>query len=332
MKKIFTQIIVVIVFLSFVWKIQAKELNLTVLPSVYEVTTKKNKEITLPYNFVNLGDPDVFNFKIYRLITSNSNDSNALLPYQQSQTSAAFRIDGSSYALDTPFFLKSKQEITIDLIVNIPSEINEKDYYFTFILESADSGQSAGETAVNLQGGVGSNIFITVSEDGFRSVEGKISLFEIPSKYAFSWGGNTYALINGDAPIPMILRVANTGNNLVKASGSITLSSNYSYLKKEKNPSVTISQTFIPTQTETILQSQDDKAGKNSAIFETHPWFGIYTATAAVYLNENSKVLYENAHLIVLPISAIITVVIVLIIFVVFLTLIRRRKKTSDDL
>ena len=44
MKKILTQIIVISVILLFVREIQAKELHLTVAPSVYEVISKKNGE------------------------------------------------------------------------------------------------------------------------------------------------------------------------------------------------------------------------------------------------------------------------------------------------
>lgn len=330
MKKILVQLIIIGVFLTFVQVIQAKEFHLTVLPSAYEIMSKKNKEITLPYAFVNLGDPDVFNLKIYRLIPRNSSGANTLLPYEQTESGIAFRIDGTVRTLGTPFFLKTKEEVTIDLLVNIPSGINEKDYYFSFVLENADSGESAQETVVDLQGGVASNIYLTVSEAGTRSIDGKISLFEIPSKYAFSWGGNRYAIIDAGEPIPMILQLVNTGDNLVKASGSITLSNNFPFLNKEKNPSVTISQTFIPTQSETILQSQDDKTGKYSAIFETNPWFGFYSATAAIYLNENSKVLYDNAHILVLPISGLITVGIFSIIIVVFLSVIRRKKTLQD--
>ena len=322
MKKILTQIIVISVVLLFVREIQAKELHLTVAPSVYEVISKKNKEITLPYTFVNLGDPDVFNLKIYRLIPNSLKSANTLLPYQQSETGIAFRIDNPTHGLDSPFFLGTKEELAIDLIVNIPTDIDEKDYYFTFVLESAEGGQSAQETEIDLQGGVGSNIYLTVSENASRTIDGKISLFEIPSRYAFSWRGNRYVIMNASEPIPLILQVANTGDNLIKVSGSITLSNIFSYINQEKKPSVTISQTFIPAQTETILLSQEDREGK----------IGVYTATAAVYINENSKVLYDSAHVIVLPISGIITIGIFLILIVVFIAVMRRRRKAPQDL
>jgi len=335
MKKILAQIIIVTIFLLFTPKLQAKELNLTVAPSVYEVITKKNKEITLPYTFVNLGDPHVFNLKIYRLIPNNSKTANILVPYEQSEKGITFRIDDPSYTLDTPFFLSTKEELTIDLIINIPADINEKDYYFTFVLEGAE-GESAQETAIELQGGVGTNIFITVSEDASRTIEGKISLFEIPSKYTFSWGGRRFAIINSSEPIRLVLQVANTGGNLVKASGSITLSNLFSYFNKEKNPSITISKTYIPSENQVILQSQEDRfcdqnsdfpacQGEYSAIISSPSWFGVYTATAGVYLNENSKVLYDSAYVAVLPVSGIITIVIILIIITSSLVLLKRK-------
>ncbi len=330
MKKIFTQLIIVGIFLSFAHDIHAKELNLSVVPSVYEVVAKKNKEITLPYTFVNFGDPDIFSLKIYKLIPNNSNNANTLVPYLQSETGITFRIDGEKYSLDTPFFLKSNEELSVDLLIKIPDQISEKDYYFTFVLEGADSGQIAEETAIYLQGGVGSNIYLTVSEDGSKSVEGKISLFEIPSKYAFSWGGDRFSVLNWGEPIPIMLRVANTGENLVKATGTITMSNIFSRLFKAKNPSVAIPKTFIPTQTETSLQT---RGNENTTTFSNSiSGFGVYTTTATIYLNENSRVLYDNAYLIILPISAIIRIVILLIIITVVITVLKRRKKLSQEL
>ena len=127
MKKILVQLIIIGIFLTFVQVIQAKEFHLTVLPSAYEIMSKKNKEITLPYAFVNLGDPDVFNLKIYRLIPRNSSGANTLLPYEQTESGIAFRIDGTVRTLGTPFFLKTKVcrlQTRLFLIVNLCSYYN----------------------------------------------------------------------------------------------------------------------------------------------------------------------------------------------------------------
>jgi len=140
MNRVFSIIAIVLVFHFFSSNIYGRELDLEITPSTYEITTQQNKEITLPYTFVNLGDPDVFKLKIYRLIPNSLKSANTLLPYQQSETGIAFRIDNPTHSLDSPFFLGTKEELAVDLIVNIPTDIDEKDYYFTFVLESAEGG------------------------------------------------------------------------------------------------------------------------------------------------------------------------------------------------
>ncbi|OGK14119.1 hypothetical protein A3A93_00125 [Candidatus Roizmanbacteria bacterium RIFCSPLOWO2_01_FULL_38_12] len=326
MNRVFSIIAIVLVFHFFSSNIYGRELDLEITPSTYEITTQQNKEITLPYTIVNNGDPDVYSFQVFHLFPNLQQEQSTLAPRLEGDSEIKFRIDSQSYSLDKPFFLSTDQQLEFDLLIDIPTDIEEQDYYFTFVMQSASKSQFTQDTAALLQGGVGSNIYITVSEDGTRNIDSNISLFEIPSKLAFSFKGERFAIVDSGKPVPIILELTNSGDNYQDASGTITFTNTFSPFKKENRPKITIPKSFILAGSKRLLQGTDVENWDYSAVMPSQG-FGIFTATATVYVNESTKVLYDNAYFLVLPMSLLVfNSMIFLIIFAVFIFLKRKRK------
>lgn len=335
MKKILIySFILFISFLAAPTSSLANSFSLQMTPQQYEVVVQPGKTITIPYRIANIGDPQTIRIGIYSLSIKDNEGNYTVHPYISNENNITFKIAGNTVALDSPFLFKTNNSLDFDLEISIPENIPEKDYTFSVIAEN-EVQKGFGTSAIALQGGIGSNILLTVSKDGSTDQQGKIIQYELLSAKTISFNDKKYAFYNSNSLIPIMLIAANSGQNGTKASGSITLTSINRDLKSDQ-PSYTIhpqyifpdSQRILKTATDSVCEKNDLELCKepHSLIIKS-PFMGIYKLAAVVAFGENSQIGYGNITFIVFPFWYTLICFGLLSIFISTLLVIRKKIK-----
>lgn len=330
MKHLFIFFIFACVFLGITNNIQAQSFSMQMTPKFYDVVSQRNKTITLPYTITNLGDPQVITLGIYSLSIKDNEGNYDITYFQQKEGSITFDIAGDSVNLDTPFLLKSKNTLDFELEMTIPESAQETDYLFSIIAELEPQQGFGNSSTITLQGGIGSNIILSVTDNGQLDQQGNIAQYEILSKKKFNLFGKQFAFFNSGEFIPIMLIATNTGANITKTSGSITLIPEH-YNTKREHPSFTIPSQYLAAGSQRILKSatnpecnsnENDICSRPHSLIIKAPYIGNYKLAAVVAFGESSQISYGNISFIVFPFIHLLVLIIVLaILFFIFLRL-----------
>jgi len=208
----------------------AQEISLSVIPPQVEIIMKPNLSLIKAFNFENLGDPGVFYFKVISFRSSGDQGNLDFLP--EAEGPVRFSLENSDIGLEERFFLKGKSTVQAILKVRTIENAPPGDYYYTLLMisEPPSTQVSAGRGSAIL----GANLLISITNDGFTSTTVKVAQFQIIPRYKFHFFGKTFLVIEPTDQVPVILKLANTGNYFVAPEAKVSLRGPYGIRQSKK--------------------------------------------------------------------------------------------------
>ncbi len=208
----------------------ADSFSLSISPALTQIMVKPGKFVTQSFFITNHGDPTTITTSLSPFVPAS--DAGATMLIDCHQTALAYcqalnwiQASGPT-SIGQPVFLKTNQTLTLGLTITPPAGATDADYYLTLLVGNEAARGEVGNSS-RLIGQIGTNIIITVSEDGMISKQAKVAKFSIPSAIKLGLGINRIALIDSFDSIPLQLVVENIGSHVFTAQGQITLSAPY---------------------------------------------------------------------------------------------------------
>ncbi len=272
MKKILFITILVTIFGVFPKVSFAQEVSLSISPTTRQAIIKPAQSFTVPYSIINHGDPQLVILKIVGFEAQPDGTVNFL---NEADKGWQFTIDNEDVKLGKSFFLKSNQVEHLSLSVVSPQVLQEKDYYFSLLVQTQASPTNEGNITARAELTVGSNLLISVTSDGSLDTKPKVVEFRMETNSS---------VVQTGQKVPVILKVANQGRHLIIADGKLTING----LGPKKNLELTSQPILINSQS--ILYN-------NPLGF----FFGPYTISTNLTFGPNSPVLYASTQIFVIP-------------------------------
>lgn len=224
-KIIIITFIIFITVITIINPVLAQTVSLGISPPIVEIVVMPGKSLLIAYNVENYGDPVILEATIKSFEPKDSfgninilNDLNGPI---------RFSLDNSDLQLEQPFLVKTKATQQLLLRIRVPEGAPEGDYYYTVLAKSQPSNLSDQSTQAAASATIGSNILITVSNNGKIDVNGKITSFDVVPRFLLNLFQNQIRIFDSTDNIPVILRVQNNGQNLFKPEGEINLIGNF---------------------------------------------------------------------------------------------------------
>ena len=307
-KKIGTLVLFLLIFLYFFTpKIYASQYSLSITPDSYWIVAKPGAEFNLPYTISNSGDPVVIGIKTYIAKITDSEGNVSLSPLSDS-SQITFGLQNSSEPLDSAFLIKTAEAVEFEISGKINPEIEQGDYYFVFVAESAKSESFEQGTSINILGGVGSILYLSVTNEGNLEENTKIVNFDTNSLGRIKIGDKIIKIADSSKPVDPILTIANIGANLVEISGKISITSRLSSNKSI----IEIPKQKIPAESQkNLLKNMFDEK-----IPFLYGIFGFYEIKANFLFGQSGSPINETTYLILFPVKwSLITTGIIFLFF-----------------
>ena len=297
----------------------AQQLSLSIYPPHLETIIKPGKSILVAYTIQNLGDPVVIRASV---LPFTPREDGGIVIQDKFSGPVGFSLDNSRIQMDQPFFLNTKQSQQLLLRIKLPEEVTQGDYYYTFFVQSEPPSSLEGKGPTSrAQARVGSNILLTVSENGLLDIKGKVSLFDVLPRFKL---GNLRIFDTGDK-IPIVLIVRNEGKNFVQSGGKIVLKGNF-----DEKATYDIVPLNILADSQRIMAatpSAEVNCDGNKAIYCQRPislllsglFIGKYSLSADINFGEGTPIISGSTTFFALPIKflfgllAILAVVTILV-------------------
>lgn len=298
---IITTIVVFITSLFFSSPAFAQTTSIAIWPPLLEATIQPGKSITQVYRLKNLGDDTTITAYLKPFSPADELGHVKLQDSKPPSTNFFSLLNANLDTLPVTFPLKAGQTQELVLKVKIPNDFSPSDHYFTFLFDSQTTGL-IGNSGTTTQASLGSNILLTISDDGqpkhsakieeFTVLQGKKTLSgsELPVKVP-----NLHVL-DSFSPISFLLRVKNTGNSRFKAIGQIELKNIFN------KPIAT-----LPIRQDNILANSTRKLQTTTNWSPVFP-LGRYTATATITPQDSTNSLTQPIYFIVLPYKALLVI------------------------
>jgi len=186
--------------------VQAQEVSLSLSPPITELTIQPGRSYIQVFTLRNDGAPVTIGPKIFPFIPLDRQGHAELIE------------DKNSVDVFAPWFYFDQTPVSLgttgsrDFYVKItpPVGTEEKDYYFTFIVE-VQNENNLGINNSLAQARIGANILISVSKDGNPSKKASAITFSAPR------------LIDSFSTLNYKVVIANTGFSFFKPTGKITV-------------------------------------------------------------------------------------------------------------
>lgn len=276
----------------------AQQVSLSISPPIIQAVMKPGKSIMIAYRIENSGDPVIINSRVTSF-EAKDNFGNIKLK-DQATGPVRFSLDNSDLQLGNPFFLNTGGSQQLLLRIRIPDGAPEGDYYYTLLAETQPPTTVEGVSSSRAKATIGSNILITVTETGIVDIKPKITLFDVLSKFKFNIFGNTVRLFDSFDKIPVVLYLANQGNNLITPQGQITLKGNFgetaSYNIISKNV-LSQSQRLLEASPSAFVETETQPTTLNLTGF----FAGIYHVSTSVNFGDNSPTVFASTSFLAFP-------------------------------
>ncbi len=281
--------------------VQAQQFSFSLQPAQNHVIAKPGTTMVLPYKLTNTGDPIVVKLQPYILTVKDSTGSYELIPYHSDIPNfPQFNTSDAALKLGEPFLISSQEAIEFDLIVITNENIEEKDYYFTFVAELEPTEGFEDTSRIILQSGLGSNIYLSITKDGNIQNTGEVTQFNVQPQYSFHVGNRKIALFDSFQPIPISLTVANKGQRILQTSGSVSVHSSMS----SETIVIPISEQYILANSQRLIAGSGNEgilsSDDNTAILPGR-FIGAYSAQLALQIGDDSEQQIATVHYYVFP-------------------------------
>lgn len=193
-------------------KSYADSISLSVYPPIIEITAQPGTTITSPISIANLSDHKVsLDIKVLGFVPKGENGQVEIIDLPKDDTLGKdiyFTLEGVRI---NQLNLRPRQKETVLLNLNIPSNSNQSEYYFSIlfisnsVIEPETANKNSATSQVNL--GIGTNLILSI---GKTQAKGTIEEF-------------SSSKLIGAGPVTFTVRVRNQGKNSIYPQGYILI-------------------------------------------------------------------------------------------------------------
>lgn len=267
------------------------ELDLTIQPSVVELSIQPGKKVTQAIEISNSGTKDLEVTLSLRDFTSDNRTGSPVL--LETSTFPYATLQNANIQIGEPFLLSADSTQQIVLALNVPSEAKTQDWYFVLLAETrsvADNnliGSGASAT-----GTIGTNLLVRVTPTEFLPTHWELKLQGIPK------------IVDSLQSVTIHALSTNVSNSLAQPDLSIIIRNWKGDIVYEE---LGLPDRVLAQSTREIFagkQRVDDPRSYETVPFTFDPLFAIgpYTVHATIRNNEGGPVIVEQGFL-ALPIS-----------------------------
>lgn len=328
----FITIIIVITIINIIStrSARAQSIDLGVWPPILQVVIQPGKSITQVYKVTSFGDPAIISSSVTPFVPEDEEGNVKLIDCKTVEVIGCeslnwFSLQNANLELGQAFFLGSDRTQEAVVKIAVPDYASEGDYYNT-LLFTTQAAPGLGQKNSRAKVTIGSNILITISKDGNPTRD--IKIVEFSTKNFFQLLTSHFSLPVHDSfePIPVTLRVQNTGNAYTSVSGKITLSgfpglkSNFSLVSQNilagstrllsATPSAELNN---PSSNFSLQSPTSNVPSPTSLILPRGFYLGRYTLEAEVE-NENGMTKLVKISFYALPLKIIFWIVLIILI------------------
>jgi len=232
----------------------ADDFSLGVYPPILEIWAKPGQSATAKLRLYNKGNAT--SFRVYP-VPSFPADELGNIVIATSETINEEKDKEKFRFLSWVAVFEEKNEVNevevkkdgtkdLDLVISVPSETNEREYFFTLLFEAVPVVRRTSNASYAV-GRVGANVILTVSGEKEYKVYGEIKEFSAPK---FIEGG----------PVPFTVRVENVGKNHFKADGRVVI---YDMLGKKAGEVKILPAIILPDSTRRLIDYESFETIQN---------------------------------------------------------------------
>lgn len=284
--------------LHFTPKAYAQSLGLGIYPPLLEVTIMPGKTITQVYKLSNPGEIDLMMTSSMRAFEpSDETGGIRLLDSTTKLEPISFSFLNADLKLGQTFPLPTGKTQEVVLVIKIPENAKEKDYYATLLFQTSPMARFGTQSASQTQTKIGSNLLISVSRTGQPFKKAEIIEFSTPR------------FVDSFSKIPFRVRIKNAGHSYFKPLGKIIIKG---WFGQEQALDL-LPQNILSDYSREIQCQADDKVAPCQA--KSKFLIGPFKATLEFGLDDFSSEYQEEIHFVALPIKLILGLTILVIVF-----------------
>lgn len=300
----------------------AQQVKVSVVPPQVHILMKSKVSLIKAFNFENLGDPGVFSFQLVSFTTNGDRGNIQLL--NKAEGPIRFSLENSNLDFGTKFFVPNNTTTQAILKIRAVENAPQGDYYYTLLMTSEPPSSSS--TVGRGSAIIGANIIISLTENGLTPSTVKIAQFQIIPRYKFNFFGKTFLIVEPTDEVPVILKLANTGQYLVTPDASIHLQGPFNANKQKK----LLTQNVLSHSERLLVKRELDECIRcktlPSAVFKGF-YFGKYQLSADIgFIGINQKI-FATSEFWALPIGLTKNILILFFISILVLLGLRKFKK-----
>jgi len=292
-----------IVALCILWgilnpdSVLAQQVKLSVVPPQVQILLKPGVSLLKAFNFENLGDPGVFSFQIVSF--QPKGDQGAVTLLEKAEGPIRFSLENADKQLGDKFFLRNRNTAQALLRIRATDNAPEGDYYYTLLMisEPPSSQATTGRGSAIL----GANILISITNTGLTPSSIQVAQFQIIPRYTITLFGKTFWIVEPGDEIPIILKLANTGQYLVTPQAKIRAKGPFGINQSKKMLGVNILANSQRLLTKQELDECDRCQTQPSAVFSGF-YFGKYQVSADIGFIDVNQKLFASFEFWALPV------------------------------
>jgi len=298
------------VFLLGTKTISAQEISLSVSPPITEITIQPGKEVIQTYDLKNEGETTLINISVVPFFPQG------IEGYQEFDEELAeayqgwFSLIDPQIAWGSKFNLPKGETQTVSLKISPPRDTNLKDYYFAVLFITQQDSETGLDSSYS-QARIGSNLLITVTDDGNPIKNVEIANFSAP------------LIIDSFAKLNYSVTLKNIGRSFVKPMGKIIVTS---------KPFGKVQEIFLAPVNVLVSSSRDVPCliGNETTACRLDNKFhlGVYKAKLQFILDEETQNYTSEIVTIALPFSLMLGITAFIVLLKMILKVVKQGQKT----
>ncbi len=153
--------------------------DLSISPSVVELTLQPGKLVTQTYLVENAGTEDLLVTATLRDFVSDGKTGTPVL--QESSTFPYAQLQNADISLDTPFLLPANSSQQLIFAVKPEDSAEEKDWYLSLLLQTQPAtAQTPSQSGSRITGQIASNILVRITNDDRIPLSWELKLQGVP--------------------------------------------------------------------------------------------------------------------------------------------------------
>jgi len=290
----------------------AQELSVSIDPAILQITAEAPADVSAQISIQNLSDQTT-SYSIFAMPFKSSPLGNGQIEFDQSRLSKykdffdRVRIADQGKTIEK-IRLAPNEKKNLNLLISLLEDEQPRDYYFSVLFVSEESLDQSKTSVVNTQGGIGTNVLLSVGPK--TQTTGIIKDFSTPG-----------FLTRG--PVEFILNIGNTSPHFVTIEGNVVIKNIFGHIVGN----IELLPLNLLGNSSRFVESENNKSSEPRIRWDEGFLLGIYTADLTVSLSEEGPILTRTVTFFAFPIELILGLTITLILIIG----IARRVKAKRD-